>query len=132
MKFSFATVRSVLSAKSLLEEEDTDLEIGAKVSSDVGRITLRQNGDLLLYIFYIIICCFQINDLDGYHTAAALVDSVREEGGEGGREEGGEGGREEGRVKEMKRRERHREGREGKEGESERAGEEEERKMERT
>ena len=121
MKFSFATVRSVLSAKSLLEEEDTDLEIGAKVSSDVGRITLRQNGDLLLYIFYIIICCFQINDLDGYHTAAALVDSVREEGG--GRE-GGEGGREEGGG----RRGREGGGRRGREGGGE--GERDEKKRE--
>ena len=55
----------------------TDLEIGAKVSSDVRRVTLRQNGDFLLDVFDFIVCCFQVNDLDCYHATPSLGDATR-------------------------------------------------------
>ena len=55
----------------------SDLEIGAKVASDVGRIALRENGDLLLDVFYLIVCCLQVNDLDGYHSTTSLVNTER-------------------------------------------------------
>ena len=67
----------------------TDLEIGAKVSSDVRRVTLRQNGDFLLDVFDFIVCCFQVNDLDCYHATTSLVDATRW----GGRREKDRGGR---------------------------------------
>ena len=83
----------------------TDLEIGAKVSSDVRRVTLRQNGDFLLDVFNFIICCLQINDLDCYHATTSLVNAKMGGGGERGErgereKEGGEneGERKRGRV----------------------------------
>ena len=56
----------------------TDLEVGSEVAGDMGRVTLGEDGDLLLDVLYLVVCCLQVDDLDGHHTATALVNSATE------------------------------------------------------
>lgn len=52
------------------------LQIGAVVLGDVGRVALRENHDLLLNVLDLVLGLLQVDDLDGDHLLAAIVDAL--------------------------------------------------------
>lgn len=53
------------------------LEIGSKILGDKGTITLTENCDLLLNVFYVVFCFFQINNLNGHNFLSPFVDAFK-------------------------------------------------------
>ena len=74
------------------------LEIRSIVACYMCRVTLRENGDFLLNVLNLILCLFQVNNLDGYHILWVIVNPIKTTSDRVSREEG-----ERGREREEKR-----------------------------
>lgn len=53
------------------------LEIGSEILGDKGTVTLAENCDFLLNVFYVILCFFQINNLNGHNFLSPIVDAFK-------------------------------------------------------
>lgn len=58
------------------KEISTNRQIWAVVFGDVRAVTLAEHCDLLLDVFNLILCLFQVNNLNGHHLFCAVVYSL--------------------------------------------------------
>lgn len=58
------------------KEMSTNRQIGAVVFGDIRAVTLAENCDLLLDVFNLILCLFQVNNLNGHHLFCVVVYSL--------------------------------------------------------
>lgn len=54
-------------------EISTNRQIGSVVFGDIRAVTLAEHCDLLLDVFNLILCLFQVNNLNGHHLFCAVV-----------------------------------------------------------
>lgn len=53
------------------------LEIGSIILGDKGTVTLAENCDFLLNVFYFVLCFFQINNFNGHNFLSPTVDAFK-------------------------------------------------------